>query len=249
MFLDMPLRMPGQPSIFKMAKEFVIGARPLLKQVPYTWWPPKGFQNVAIGQFDLYPENRNSHILQRILSSQANVEEDGISATAHLAVEVETLEEGCFIVRNSLNLHFQQTIANTIREAGLSNPLKFKFVKAESSSTQIDTRDSSVVPEECKSAPKQNCYTLSVLFKDLPEMIKGLPLEIEGAVQDKTNHHKSAYKTVVFDFFKDGGFGEELEQVTQGADHKKKQRRILQNMWACIGHSCEIEYQVIDNGT
>ena len=31
MYLDMPLRMAGQPSIYKMAKEIALGARPLLK--------------------------------------------------------------------------------------------------------------------------------------------------------------------------------------------------------------------------
>ena len=69
-----------------------------------------------------------------------------------------------------------------MREAGLNNPLKYKFVKAETSNQRLDPRDSSVVVEESKTAPKQNCYSLSVLFKDLPESIKGFPLELEGAV-------------------------------------------------------------------
>ena len=55
MFLDMPLRMAGQPSIYKMPKEIAFGARPLLKQAPYTWWPPRQFKNLVIGQFDIYP--------------------------------------------------------------------------------------------------------------------------------------------------------------------------------------------------
>ena len=41
MYLDMPLRMAGQPSIYKMPKEIALGARPLLKRVEYTWWPPR----------------------------------------------------------------------------------------------------------------------------------------------------------------------------------------------------------------
>lgn len=49
MYLDMPLRMAGQPSIYKMPKEITIGARPLLKPVQYTWWPPRQFQDVVIG--------------------------------------------------------------------------------------------------------------------------------------------------------------------------------------------------------
>mmetsp|Transcript_30996 Transcript_30996/g.41102 ORF Transcript_30996/g.41102 Transcript_30996/m.41102 type:complete len:88 (-) Transcript_30996:270-533(-) len=87
------------------------------------------------------------------------------------------------------------------------------------------------------------------MFKDLPDEIKGVPLELEGVVSQQTNHYKSAYKTVNFDFYKEGGRAEELEQVTTGADHKKKQRKLIQHMWACIGSSCEIEYRVIDKGT
>ena len=33
MYLDMPIRMAGQPSIYKMPKEIALGARPLLKPV------------------------------------------------------------------------------------------------------------------------------------------------------------------------------------------------------------------------
>ena len=49
MYLEMPLRMAGQPSIFKMPKEIALGARPLLKQVQYSWWPPKQYKNLVIG--------------------------------------------------------------------------------------------------------------------------------------------------------------------------------------------------------
>lgn len=92
----------------------MIGARPLLKQVQYSWWPPKEFKNLVIGQFDLYPEQRDSSKLQRILSSQDNV----MQAAAQ--PQVESLDEGCFVVRSAINLHFQQTILNSIREACLS---------------------------------------------------------------------------------------------------------------------------------
>ena len=40
-YLDMPLKMVGQPNIYKMSKEIMVGARPLLKKPQYTWWPPK----------------------------------------------------------------------------------------------------------------------------------------------------------------------------------------------------------------
>ena len=45
-----------------------------------------------------------------------------------------------------------------------------------------DPRESSVVTEESKQSPKLECYSLNVIFKDLPDSIKGLPQELEGAV-------------------------------------------------------------------
>jgi len=60
MCLDLPLRMAGQPSIYKMPKEIALGARPLLKRVPFTWWPPREFKNLVIGSFDLYPEEHDT---------------------------------------------------------------------------------------------------------------------------------------------------------------------------------------------
>jgi hypothetical protein len=55
MFLEMPLRMSGQPNIYKMPKELFIGAKPLLKKSPFSWWPPKDFALYNVGQFDIYP--------------------------------------------------------------------------------------------------------------------------------------------------------------------------------------------------
>lgn len=55
MYLDLPLKMQGQPNIYKMPKEMAAGARPLLKKAPYTWWPPKGYESSVVGQFDIYP--------------------------------------------------------------------------------------------------------------------------------------------------------------------------------------------------
>lgn len=54
--LDIPLKMTGQPGIYKMPKEIFIGARQVVKQTPVSWWPPKEFQNFSIGRFDLYPD-------------------------------------------------------------------------------------------------------------------------------------------------------------------------------------------------
>lgn len=70
MYLDMPLKMVGQPNIYKMPKEMMFGARPLLKKPPYTWWPPKEFRNLVIGQFDIYPNPYNEQQLKQILSAK-----------------------------------------------------------------------------------------------------------------------------------------------------------------------------------
>jgi len=161
-----------------MPKEIALGARPLLKRVPYTWWPPKEFKNYLIGQFDLYPEKRDTAKLHRILSSQANV-----SSEAEKTASVESLEEGCFIVRHCLNLHCQQTIVHVVRDACLNQPLKFKFDRAKTAD-QIEPVSDYV--EEEKTVPKQGCYSLSVSFKDLPDEVKFLPLELEGSVSQKT---------------------------------------------------------------
>jgi superfamily II DNA or RNA helicase len=50
-----PIIVSTWQSIYKMPKELMLGARPLLKKPPYTWWPPKQFTNLVVGQFDIYP--------------------------------------------------------------------------------------------------------------------------------------------------------------------------------------------------
>lgn len=85
-----------------MPKEIALGARPLLKQTPYKWWPPRQFKNVVIGQFDLYPEQRDNSKLQRILSSQDNVSASGAAPSDR---EVDSLDEGCYVARKALNIH------------------------------------------------------------------------------------------------------------------------------------------------
>jgi len=55
----MPMKMAGQPNIYKMPKEIMVGAKPLLKRPPYAWWPPKELQDFVVGQFDIYPSDIN----------------------------------------------------------------------------------------------------------------------------------------------------------------------------------------------
>ena len=39
-----------------MPKEIWLGAKEVIKQVPYSWWPLEEFKNFSVGRFDLYPE-------------------------------------------------------------------------------------------------------------------------------------------------------------------------------------------------
>ena len=59
-----------------MPKEIAFGARPLLKRVQYAWWPPEDYKLLTIGQFDLYPIQRDAIRLQRLLSSEMAAEEE-----------------------------------------------------------------------------------------------------------------------------------------------------------------------------
>ena len=71
--------------------------------------------------------------------------------------------------------------------------------------------------------PKQNCYSLGMAFKELPDPLKIVPLELEGAVNKLTSHFKTAYKAVKCDFYKDDGFGEEKDTIPCQEDNRKKQ--------------------------
>lgn len=44
MYLEMPLKMSGNPGIYKLEKGIFFGVKELLKKVPYDWWPPKAFK-------------------------------------------------------------------------------------------------------------------------------------------------------------------------------------------------------------
>lgn len=50
--------------------------------------------------------------------------------------------------------------------------------------TELDIERQSTLREEDRTVyvPKQSCYALEMNFKELPDAIKGIPLELEGAV-------------------------------------------------------------------
>ena len=64
-------------------------------------------------------------------------------------------------------------------------------------------------------------------FKELPDQVKCVPLEIEAAIGQITQHFKSSYKTVRFDFYKPEGFGEDKDSSGGRDDFKKKQRKLI----------------------
>ena len=103
--------MSGQPSIYKMPKEIVIGAKPLLQRIQYAWWPPKQFKNISIGQFDIYPETWNELALKKLVSTSADQAELGIE-TPSIADEerkIEVTETNCssvFHVSNLISLKY-----------------------------------------------------------------------------------------------------------------------------------------------
>lgn len=84
------------------------------------------------------------------------------------------------------------------------------------------------MPDEEKTVyvPKQSCYHLEMAFKELPDEVKGMPLELEGAVSQQTQHYKTAYKAVHFDFFKKDGFGEGKDSAAI-EESRKKQRKLI----------------------
>lgn len=66
--LDIPLRLSGQPGLYKMPKELLYGAKDKLKKTPYTWWPLEEFKNFAVGRFDLYPDEYTTWSRDQIIN-------------------------------------------------------------------------------------------------------------------------------------------------------------------------------------
>ena len=54
--------------------------------------------------------------------------------------------------------------------------------------TELDLERQSTLREEDRTVyiPKNNCYALEMSFKELPDAIKGIPLELESAVNQQT---------------------------------------------------------------
>lgn len=93
-YLDIPLKMSGQPGIYKMPKELLIGAKGLLKKAPVSWWPTKEYKLYSLGRFDLYPLD------------QADISEDDLRKLNSKAPKVEIKDKvvktnmGCFHLKS-----------------------------------------------------------------------------------------------------------------------------------------------------
>ena len=107
-----------------MVREIAFGARPLLKRVQYAWWPPKDYRLHTIGQFDLYPMERDPLKLARLLSSQNAADESETRKK-----EVIKTNNGVYHVKGFLNVHYQQIVIHEIRELCSNQPHNFKFMR------------------------------------------------------------------------------------------------------------------------
>mmetsp|Transcript_7603 Transcript_7603/g.12779 ORF Transcript_7603/g.12779 Transcript_7603/m.12779 type:complete len:335 (-) Transcript_7603:48-1052(-) len=225
MTLDIPLRMSGQPGLYKIPKELLFGARDKLKSVPYTWWPLEEFNNQQIGRFDLYSEDYKNWNRNEIISY---VEENKVIRQP----EFTQLSLGCFHLKNFLDASGQQGFIDSIREMCNENPQKMRFQKAEKLAKEsYQSSAETFGAEEFQSEKKKDmayrngrkfgCYVLDVTNKDVNiHEVSMLGLTIEECVnqalkiskdkglkfgndnQNSNQNFKTKYSRYVFDFFK-----------------------------------------------
>eukprot|EP00347_Sterkiella_histriomuscorum_P000979 403373797 len=98
-FLELPLKMSGQPGIYKMDKALFFGVKDLLIKAPVSWWPPEEYKLYSLGRFDLYPV--------QLAKIQQQQQKGKIEAKS---VQVVKTNMGCFHVQNLLSLKEQQQI-------------------------------------------------------------------------------------------------------------------------------------------
>jgi len=97
MFLDMPMKMAGQPSVYKMPKEIAFGARPLLKKAGYTWWPLKEFKQFTVGMFDLHPLEAQHNKLKKLLETEQRAYDEEVGVPMKI-------NDGVYHIKKVLNL-------------------------------------------------------------------------------------------------------------------------------------------------
>ena len=101
-----------------MPKELFIGAKPLLKKSPFSWWPPKEFALYNVGQFDIYPNQFSQQKLQTLI---------GGHDIPYSKPVVDKINTGCVHIKGLYAINYQQVFANELRQMTINEPHKFKF--------------------------------------------------------------------------------------------------------------------------
>lgn len=246
-----------------MPREIFLGAKEVLKSVPYTWWPPKEYANFSVGRFDLYPEQYISwsrdQIINYVETNQVNRPEDFVQ-----------LSSGCFHLKNFLNASGQQGFIDGIREMCFENPQKMRFQGTEKLTREYVEESETIHGDELitekkkelagRNSKKFGCYVMDVGHKDMTmHEVKMLGLSIEEAVNEaakKKNggqNFKAQYQRYIFDFYKEGGssdeggYTEKINLSNIGTSHGAKKNRLQLNYYAiAFGASIEIEYDVVE---
>jgi hypothetical protein len=114
MFLEIPLRMSGQPGIYKLEKQIFVGVRDLLKKQPVTWWPPQEYKLFTLGRFDLYPIEAANMSREAITKNLGKVSEQ--------ALEVKKTNVGCFHLKHLFSIKDQQVVLDATRTLCIEHP-------------------------------------------------------------------------------------------------------------------------------
>lgn len=202
MFLDMPLRMAGQPNIYKMPKEILVGCKPLLKKAPYSWWPLKEHEVYNVGQFDIYPIQFSEENVQTLIGGQCQE-----SSTT------EQISSGTHLIRGLYSLKLQQLVADEIREMCAAKPKEFRFARCVPPlAKKLGEHDDDFEKRQLMYVDKQDCYSLSIAARDAPGVIQSSAFAMEEAFASTENKHSKLKdtKSFVADFYKPEGYMSEL---------------------------------------
>ena len=71
--------------------------------------------------------------------------------------------------------------------------------------------------------------------KEVTEVVRNLPLELESAIGRESGHMKTSYKKYRFEFYKDNGEGMQCEPVVLKGE-KKKSKKIINFIVGVIGN-------------
>lgn len=119
--LELPLKMSGQPNLYKLEKGLHFGVRTLLRKVPYSWWPPKEYRLYQLGRFDLYPMSAADVDSNKLLGKLSDQRSPSCTKT----------NVGCYHVKSMLSLREQQAVIESIRRLCITEPQRFKFSRCE----------------------------------------------------------------------------------------------------------------------